>query len=400
MESAETVRAVMDAPSTHAEDKRPAVRALAFACAERDRHRVPTVAEARLLEAEVARLTQCLEDVLEAGRLVQLQCKFSRAEFGGDLVALGAEAQAVHATPAVDGGEDVRGKIAVVSRAEGGALELRRNCTDMALAAQEKGAVGVIAINSEDMGLSGAAAAPGAEGVTIPVVCVASSFALADAPALLAAVAARAPQLDAERRQTAQRRAEMIAAGKINLASPWRLRHRPGRPGCFIRWEPYVELAAPEEPEEGVWGVCAGDPSACSLAQAQIYCTADALDAKDAYEERLAAGAAGFTALQQTLLDVEDERLAATHDLQLEIAELRSQLESTPVVVAAPVTAPVADLHREEHVFHGAGCRGGCIGSDPSSQFYGKCTYGFDPSQPPPNHTWDFSVFPPVLRPR
>jgi len=71
------------------------------------------------------------------------EIEFSRAAFGGDLAALGTEAGCVRTTPAVDGG--VAGKIAMVSRAEGAAAEL--NSTDMALAAQAQGAVGLIAIN-------------------------------------------------------------------------------------------------------------------------------------------------------------------------------------------------------------------------------------------------------------
>jgi len=103
----------------------------------------------------------------------------------------------------------VREKIAVVSRADGAAAQPARNCTNMALTAQAQGAVGLIAINDGQYS-GGATAADGAEGATIPVVCMAAPFALADAPVLLAVVDSRAPQLDAERR-----RAEMIAAGSI-----------------------------------------------------------------------------------------------------------------------------------------------------------------------------------------
>jgi len=56
--------------------------------------------------------------------------------------------------------------------------------------AQAAGAVGVIIVNTKDEPF----APRGADDtITIPVVCVAASFTLADAPALQAAVAARAP---------------------------------------------------------------------------------------------------------------------------------------------------------------------------------------------------------------
>jgi len=124
------------------------------------------------------------------------QIEFSRAAFGGALGALGAlgtEAAWVRATPAVDG--DVAGKIVVVSRAEGKAAEPPRNCGEMALAAQANGAVGLIAISDGYAGSS--TTGDGAVGVTIPAICVAASFELADVPALLAAVAARALLLEA-----------------------------------------------------------------------------------------------------------------------------------------------------------------------------------------------------------
>ena len=47
--------------------------------------------------------------------------EFQRAAFGGELAALGTEAEAVRATPAVDG--NVPGMIVVVSRAEGEAAK-------------------------------------------------------------------------------------------------------------------------------------------------------------------------------------------------------------------------------------------------------------------------------------
>ena len=96
----------------------------------------------------------------------------SRAAFGAS--SLFGPAPCVRAGPTVE--EDVAGKVAVVSRAEGAAAEPALNCTDMALAASKKGAVGVIAINDGDYaGAGGATAAPGAERVTVPVVCIEAS---------------------------------------------------------------------------------------------------------------------------------------------------------------------------------------------------------------------------------
>ena len=119
---------------------------------------------------------------------------FARAEFGGSLAALDTAAEAVCTAPAeLDLALDRAGKIVIISRTEGKAAvgkgPLGRNCTDLALAAQSKGAIGMIAINDGNFG-GPAFASDGSKDVRITVVCVEAPFELADAPALLVAVAA------------------------------------------------------------------------------------------------------------------------------------------------------------------------------------------------------------------
>ena len=161
----------------------------------------------------------------------------SRAAFGAS--SLFGPAPCVRAGPSIE--EDVTGKVAVVSRAEGAAAERALNCTDMALRAQERGAVGVIAINSEVTGMRGAAADPEAAQITIPVVCLASAFALEvdgaeaelapteKAAALLAEAAALSPSL--------------------NPQSPW-LRYTNG--GLALYWHIETDAFSLVEPVDGV----------------------------------------------------------------------------------------------------------------------------------------------------
>ena len=80
------------------------------------------------------------------------QQNFCGADFCGELVTFSTEAGCVM----LDRGEDLRWKIAVVSRSEGATAEPARDCTDMALAAQANGTVGLIAINDGEYIGSGA----------------------------------------------------------------------------------------------------------------------------------------------------------------------------------------------------------------------------------------------------
>ena len=117
---------------------------------------------------------------------ITAKMEFKQAKFGGELAALGAEAACVRAEPPLAEAEltnaaELAGAVAVIGR--GG-------CTfvEKARRAQAAGAVGVIIVNTEDTLLAPADDGSGGD-IRIPVVGVATPFSLADAPALLAAVA-------------------------------------------------------------------------------------------------------------------------------------------------------------------------------------------------------------------